>query len=150
MDLRQKRIIVTGGAGFLGRHVVARLRRAGCQHIFVPRRATCDLTRERAIRAMLAREEPHVVIHLAGRVGGIAANRRYPGTYAYQNLIMGAQLIEGCRRAGVEKFVLAGTICSYPKSTPVPFKENDLWNGYPEETNAPYGLAKKMLMVQLQ
>ncbi len=150
MDLRHKKILLTGGAGFLGRHVVGRLRQAGCQQLFLPRSAEFDLTRDEDIRRMLARQRPEIVVHLAARVGGIGANRRHPGTFAYQNLIMGAQLIEQCRQLGVEKFLMAGTICSYPKFTPVPFKESDFWNGYPEETNAPYGLAKKMLLVMLQ
>ncbi|HZT82811.1 MAG TPA: NAD-dependent epimerase/dehydratase family protein, partial [Gemmataceae bacterium] len=150
MDLRSKRVVVTGGSGFLGQHVVARLRRAGCADVFVPRSADFDLTREADIHRLLERLRPQVVIHLAARVGGIGANRAQPGSFLYANLIMGAQLIEASRKAGVEKFVQVGTICSYPKFTPVPFKESDLWNGYPEETNAPYGLAKKLLIVQLQ
>jgi GDP-L-fucose synthase len=150
MDLRKKRILVTGGAGFLGQHVVARLRQAGCQRIVVPRSAQFDLTREADIHRLLGQERPEVIVHLAARVGGIGANRENPGTFLYQNLIMGTQLIEAARTHGVEKFVAAGTICAYPKFTPVPFCEDDLWNGYPEETNAPYGLAKKMLIVQLQ
>jgi len=150
MDIRNKRVMVTGGAGFLGRHVVARLRRTGCQQIIIPRSQEYDLTRETDIYRLLHKERPHVIMHLAAKVGGIGANRKYPGTFLYQNLIMGAQLIEASRRLGVEKFVMVGTICSYPKFTPVPFRESDLWNGYPEETNAPYGLAKKMLLVQLQ
>jgi GDP-L-fucose synthase len=147
--LCERRILVTGGAGFLGRHLVTRLREHGCRQVAAPRRREFDLTREADIRRLLAETRPEVVIHLAARVGGIGANRKQPGTFAYQNLIMGTQLIEQCRLAGVGKFVLAGTICSYPKHTPVPFKESDLWNGYPEETNAPYGIAKKMLLVQL-
>jgi GDP-L-fucose synthase len=150
MDIRNKRVMVTGGAGFLGRHVVARLRRTGCQQIIIPRSQEYDLTRETDIYRLLHKERPHVIMHLAAKVGGIGANRKYPGTFLYQNLIMGTQLIEASRRLGVEKFVMVGTICSYPKFTPVPFRESDLWNGYPEETNAPYGLAKKMLLVQLQ
>jgi GDP-L-fucose synthase len=150
MDLRSKKILVTGGAGFLGQHVLARLRRVGCERVFAPRSAEFDLTRERDIRRLLDQCRPDVVLHLAARVGGIGANRANPGTFLYQNLIMGAQLIEQCRLVGVEKFVQVGTICSYPKFTPVPFKEQDLWNGYPEETNAPYGLAKKLLIAQLQ
>ncbi len=150
MDLTKKRIVVTGGAGFLGSHVVARLRQIGCAHVCVPRSTEFDLTQRPDIARLLHRERPEVVIHLAARVGGIGANRAQPGTFLYQNLVMGAQLIEECRRYGVQKFVLAGTICAYPKHTPVPFKESDLWNGYPEETNAPYGLAKKLLLVQLQ
>jgi GDP-L-fucose synthase len=150
MDLRQKKIMVTGGAGFLGQHLVARLRQAGCQNLFIPRSAQFDLTSEEAIKVLMAQERPKIVVHLAALVGGIGANRTYPGTFAYKNLIMGAQLIEQSRLAGVEKFLMVGTICSYPKFTPVPFKESDFWKGYPEETNAPYGLAKKMLIVQLQ
>ncbi len=150
MDLSMKRIIVTGGSGFLGRHVVARLRAAGCEQLYAPRSAEFNLTREADIQQLLVTHRPEVVIHLAALVGGIGANRLNPGTFLYQNLIMGTQLIEQSRRAGVEKFVAVGTICSYPKFTPVPFQEADLWNGYPEETNAPYGLAKKMLIVQLQ
>jgi GDP-L-fucose synthase len=150
MDLRGKRIVVTGGSGFLGRHVVAGLHRTGCEHVSVPRSADYDLTRERDVQRLLADHRPEVVLHLAALVGGIGANRLNPGSFLYANLIMGVQLIEASRRAGVEKFVQVGTICSYPKYTPVPFKEADLWNGYPEETNAPYGLAKKMLIAQLQ
>ena len=150
MDLRHKRIIVTGGSGFLGRHLVRRLRGAGCDKVFVPRSAEFDLSQEEAVRRLLQQQRPEVVIHLAALVGGIGANRANPGTFLYKNLIMGAQLIEQSYRAGIDKFVMVGTICSYPKFTPVPFKEEDLWNGYPEETNAPYGLAKKLLIVQLQ
>jgi GDP-L-fucose synthase len=150
MDLRGKRILVTGGAGFLGRHVVAELRRKGCAEVAVPRSADYDLTREADVARVLADHRPEVVLHLAARVGGIGANRQNPGSFLYSNLVMGALLIEQSRRAGVEKFVQVGTICSYPKFTPVPFKESDLWEGYPEETNAPYGLAKKLLLVQLQ
>jgi GDP-L-fucose synthase len=150
MDLRKKKILVTGGAGFLGQHVLARLRQNGCSRIFVPRSAQFDLTREADIERLLKQERPEVVIHLAARVGGIGANRDNPGTFLYQNLIMGTKLIEAARQSGVEKFVAAGTICSYPKHTPVPFREDALWDGYPEETNAPYGLAKKLLIVQLQ
>jgi GDP-L-fucose synthase len=150
MDLRDKKIIVTGGSGFLGRHVVAELRRKGCKSVVVPRSAECDLTHEADVRKLLAQHRPQVILHLAARVGGIGANRAHPGSFLYSNLMMGAQLIEQSRLAGVEKFVQVGTICSYPKFTPVPFKESDLWNGYPEETNAPYGLAKKLLIVQLQ
>jgi GDP-L-fucose synthase len=150
VDLRTKRILVTGGSGFLGSHVVARLREMGCRHIIAPRSAEYDLTREPDVLRLLQTEKPQVVLHLAAKVGGIGANRKYPGTFLYQNLIMGTHLIESSRLLGVEKFVMVGTICSYPKFTPVPFKESDLWNGYPEETNAPYGLAKKMLLAQLQ
>src|SRR5262245_1680194 len=150
MDLRSRRIIVTGGAGFLGQHVVARLQQVEGAQVFVPRSAEHDLTREADIRRLLKAQRPDVVIHLAALVGGIGANRANPATFLYQNLIMGTQLIEQAHRAGVGKFVMVGTICSYPKFTPVPFKEEDLWNGYPEETNAPYGLAKKVLLVQVE
>jgi GDP-L-fucose synthase len=149
MDWRERKIVVTGGAGFLGAHVVATLRAGGYRRLFVPRSAQFDLTHEHGIRRLLEQERPEAVIHLAARVGGIGANRAEPGTFLYSNLIMGCQLIEHCRQAGVAKFVNVGTVCSYPKHTPVPFKESDLWQGYPEETNAPYGLAKKLLMVQL-
>ncbi len=150
MNLPAKRILITGGAGFLGRHVVARLQHAGCRHLIVPRSRRFDLTRQSDMRRLFAIYRPQVVLHLAGVVSGIGGNRRHPGTLAYKNLVMGAHLIEMARQTGVEKFLLTGTICSYPKHTPVPFRESDLWHGYPEETNAPYGLAKKMLMVQLQ
>ena len=150
MDLRNKTILVTGGAGFLGRHVVARLRQTGCGQVIVPRSAEYDLRREPDVRRLLARAKPDVVIHLAAVVGGIGANRLNPGSFLYANLMMGAQLIELSREVGVEKFLAVGTICSYPKFTPVPFKETELWNGYPEETNAPYGLAKKMMIAQTQ
>ena len=150
MDLRGKKILVTGGSGFVGRHLCAHLHALGCKDVVAPGRAACDLTDAAVTHALVQHERPQVVFHLAARVGGIGANQRQPGTFAYQNLLMGTHLIEACRRQAVEKFVLAGTICSYPKHTPVPFKESDLWNGYPEETNAPYGVAKKMLTVLLQ
>jgi GDP-L-fucose synthase len=145
-----KRIVVTGGAGFLGRHVVAQLERAGASHIAVPRSADHDLRREDDINRLLNEASPDIVIHLAAVVGGIGANRENPGRFFYDNAIMGIQLIEMSRRAGVDKFVTIGTVCSYPKYTPVPFHEDDIWSGYPEETNAPYGVAKKMLLVQGQ
>ncbi len=150
MDLRTKKIVVTGGSGFLGQHVVDLLRRQGCTNLFVPRSKQFDLTKEQDVQRLLAQERPQVVLHLAALVGGIGANRLNPGSFLYANLMMGAQLIEASRRFGVEKFLQVGTICAYPKFTPVPFKESELWNGYPEETNAPYGLAKKLLIVQLQ
>jgi GDP-L-fucose synthase len=142
--------MVTGGAGFLGRCVVARLQEAGARHIFVPRSADYDLRAEDGVTRALADGRPNLVIHLAAVVGGIGANRENPGRFFYDNAIMGIQLMEQARLSGVSKFVTVGTVCSYPKFTPVPFREDDLWNGYPEETNAPYGLAKKMLLVQSQ
>lgn len=147
-----KRVMVTGGAGFLGRHVVARLKDAGVDdgNIFIPRSAEYDLRTENGVREVLADAKPDIIIHLAAVVGGIGANRENPGAFFYANAMMGLQLIEQARLAGVEKFVTIGTVCSYPKYTPVPFNENELWNGYPEETNAPYGIAKKMLIVQSQ
>ncbi|GBC77251.1 GDP-L-fucose synthase [bacterium HR08] len=143
-----KRVVVTGGAGFLGSHVVEKLRERGCRYVFVPRSAVYDLREKADIVRLLADTVPDIVIHLAARVGGIGANAREPGRFFYENAIMGIQLMEQARRFGVEKFVVVGTVCSYPKHTPVPFREEDLWNGYPEETNAAYGLAKKMLIVQ--
>ncbi|MCX7847876.1 MAG: GDP-L-fucose synthase [bacterium] len=150
IDLRQKRICVTGGAGFLGSHLVEKLRARGCEQIFVPLIEEYDLTTERDIIRMYRDARPEIVIHLAALVGGIGANRMHPGSFYYKNLIMGAMLIEHARLVGLEKFVALGTICAYPKYTPVPFKEEVLWNGYPEETNAPYGIAKKGMLVQLQ
>jgi len=148
--LPDKRIVVTGGAGFLGRHLIARLRKMGCKDIFDPAHKDYDLTRLDAIERMLDEHRPEVLIHLAAAVGGIGANRANPGRFFYENAIMGIQLIEAAWRRGIEKTVVLGTICAYPKFTPVPFREDELWNGYPEETNAPYGLAKKMLLVQCQ
>lgn len=145
-----KRIAVTGGAGFLGRSVVDKLRERGCVDPFVPRSADFDLRQDDGVREFLQTARPQVLIHLAAVVGGIGANRENPGRFLYENLIMGTRLIEESRKAGVEKFVCVGTICAYPKFTEVPFREETLWDGYPEETNAPYGLAKKMLLVQLQ
>src|SRR6202521_1128855 len=145
-----KRVLVTGGAGFLGHFVVEKLLQRGCTEIVVPRSAEDDLRDEATIKRVLAANRPQVVIHLAAVVGGIGANRTNPGRFFYDNAIMGIQLMEHARRVGVEKFVCLGTVCAYPKFTTVPFKEMDLWNGYPEETNAPYGLAKKLLLVQAQ
>ncbi len=150
MDIREKRILITGGAGFLGSHVVAALRERGCRMLFVPRSRDRDLRRERDVEGIYEWARPEIVIHLAAVVGGIGANRANPGKFFYDNLMMGALLMEHARRSGVEKFVAVGTVCAYPKFTPVPFHEESLWNGYPEETNAPYGLAKKMLLVQAQ
>jgi GDP-L-fucose synthase len=149
-DLFSRRILVTGGAGFLGRRVVDRLRAAGSRSVVVPRSSEYDLVELSAVRRLLRDEQPDVIIHLAAVVGGIGANRANPGRFFYENLMMGVQLMEEARLFGIEKFVSIGTVCSYPKHTPVPFHEEDLWNGYPEETNAPYGLAKKMLLVQSQ
>lgn len=150
LNLSTKRIVLTGGAGFLGRHVRDELLALGAHDIVVPRRAEYDLTLESAVGRLYDDHSPDVVIHLAAVVGGIGANRANPGKFLYENLVMGVQLMEYARRADVQKFVSIGTICSYPKFTPVPFHEDDLWSGYPEETNAPYGLAKKMLLVQGQ
>lgn len=144
-----KRVTVTGGSGFLGSYVVERLEHFGAQ-VFVPRSRDYDLRERSAIRRMFDDSPAQMVIHLAAVVGGIGANRANPGRFFYDNLIMGTQLLDEARLRRVEKFVAIGTVCSYPKVTPVPFREQDLWNGYPEETNAPYGLAKKMLLVQAQ
>ena len=150
MDLKNKRIFVTGGAGFLGSFVLDQLRAKGCTQILAPRSREVDLRDPARIHDCLSSFRPEVVIHLAAVVGGIGANRLYPGRYFYENAIMGVQLLEACRTHGVEKTVILGTICAYPKFVPVPFKEDEIWSGYPEETNAPYGLAKKMLLVQAQ
>lgn len=145
-----KRVLVTGGAGFLGSFVVEKLKERGCKDMFVPRSRDYDLVENGDCKRLYKDAKPDIVIHLAARVGGINANRLNPGKFFYDNLMMGVQMMELGRQVGVEKFVAIGTICAYPKYTPVPFKEENLWNGYPEETNAPYGLAKKMLLVQAQ
>ena len=150
LNLATKRICVTGGAGFLGTHLIRRLKEHGAREIFVPQYPEYDLVREADIIRLIDTAKPDIIIHLAAKVGGIGANREKPGEFFYDNLMMGVQLIHQSWLKGVEKFVAIGTICAYPKYTPIPFKEEDLWNGYPEETNAPYGLAKKMLLVQSQ
>src|SRR5262245_60178622 len=148
MDLTAQRILLTGGAGFLGRHVQAELRRAGVpdDHIVVPRHSEYDLTCAADVERLYADAAPNIVMHLAAEVGGIGANRDNPGRFFYANMAMGLHLIEHARLNAVKKFVQIGTVCAYPKNTPVPFREDDLWNGYPEETNAPYGIAKKALV----
>lgn len=150
MDLAARRILVTGGHGFLGQQVVRRLTAAGCRQVDTPTRSDADLRDPVAVDRLLRAVRPEVVIHCAAVVGGIGGNRARPGEFCYDNLVMGAHLMEYARRAGVAKFVGLGTICSYPRDTPVPFREDTLWDGYPEPTNAPYGLAKKMLLVQGQ
>ncbi|MFA5553197.1 MAG: GDP-L-fucose synthase [Phycisphaerae bacterium] len=147
---KDKRVVVTGGSGFLGKFVTEGLRQRGCEKILVPQIEDYDLVKIDDIRRMYDDMNPDIVIHLAAVVGGIGANREHPGKFFYENLMMGVQLIEQGRLRKIEKFVAIGTVCAYPKFTPVPFKEDDIWNGYPEETNAPYGLAKKMLLVQSQ
>ncbi len=147
---QDKKVVVTGGAGFLGQAVCRLLKKKGCKEIFVPRSKEYDLRLLSAIQRMLKAAQPDIIIHLAAFVGGIGANREKPGKFFYDNLMMGVQLLDAAYWFGVKKFIAIGTICAYPKFTKVPFKENDLWDGYPEETNAPYGLAKKMLLVQSQ
>lgn len=148
--LKNKRITITGGAGFLGNNVVRKLEENGCSDIFIPRSRNYNLVNTEDVKRLYADSDPDIVIHLAAVVGGIGANRNNPGKFFYDNLMMGVQMMEQGRLHGLEKLVAIGTICCYPKFTPVPFKEENLWNGYPEETNAPYGLAKKMLLVQSQ
>src|SRR5512140_2849688 len=150
IDWSKERVVVTGGAGFLGGFVLEELRRRGARDIVVPRSADYDLVEMDAVRKLYRDARPTLLIHLAAKVGGIGANRENPGRFFYDNLMMGVQLVEESRKAGVEKLVLSGTICAYPKFAKVPFSEDALWDGYPEETNAPYGLAKKMLLVQAQ
>jgi len=145
-----RRVLLTGSGGFLGRYLRARVEARKPAAIFTPRKEDLDLRDGAAVRAYIDEQRPNLVIHAAAMVGGIGANRMHPGRFFYDNAMMGMQLIEASRRAGVEKFVCLGTICAYPKFTPIPFREDDLWNGYPEETNAPYGIAKKALLVQLQ
>jgi GDP-L-fucose synthase len=149
-DLSRSRVLVTGGSGFLGSHVVEALARRGVKNVLVPRSRDVDLTCGPAALAYFERERPELVIHLAAKVGGIGANRRHPGSYFHDNMAMGLHVLEAARRTGVAKVVVAGTICAYPKHAPVPFREDDLWNGYPEETNAPYGIAKKAVLVMAQ
>lgn len=147
---KDKRVVVTGGAGFLGSFVVDLLRDKGCRQIVVPRSKDYDLVQMDAVQRLYSDARPDLVIHLAARVGGIGANQANPGRFFYDNLMMGTQLIEVGRQRGLKKFVALGTICAYPKFASIPFKEDDIWNGYPEETNAPYGLAKKMMLAQSQ
>lgn len=148
-DLTSLRITVTGGAGFLGSAIVRTLQLQGCDSVFAVRKADYDLTLQDHVRRLFDEHPADVVIHAAGVVGGIGANEKHPGRFYYDNLVMGAELIEQARRSGVGKFVAIGTICAYPKHSPIPFRESDLWDGFPEETNAPYGIAKKVMAVQL-
>jgi len=150
IDLGKARVVVTGGAGFLGAQVVDELRARGAQHIIVPRSREFDLTDATATRRLFEQARPDLVLHLAAQVGGIGANQKLPGTFFRDNMAMGLNVLEEARRAGTQKLVIAGTICAYPKFAPVPFREDDMWNGYPEETNAPYGVAKKAILVMAQ
>lgn len=149
-DLKDARVLVTGGAGFLGAHVVDELKQRGAHHISIARSRETDLRDPAATRRLLAAEKPDVIFHLAASVGGIGANQKHPGTFFRDNMAMGLNVLEEARLAGTRKVVVAGTICAYPKFAPIPFREDDLWNGYPEETNAPYGVAKKALLVMAQ
>lgn len=149
-SLKNKKILITGSSGFLGRHLIAEFQRNGIKDTVTPRSREYNLLEKSSIQHLLKEHKPTHIIHAAGTVGGIGANRESPARFFYENLMMGVQLMDEAYRAGIEKFLTVGTICSYPKNTPVPFKEEDLWNGYPEETNAPYGLAKKILLVQAQ
>ena len=149
-EIKNRRILVTGGTGFFGQYVVEKLKGRGCQDIFISQKKDYDLVEMDLVRKLYEDARPDIVIHLAGKVGGISANKEKPGEFFYDNLIMGTQMMEIGKRLGIEKFVALGTVCCYPKFTPVKFKEESLWDGYPEETNAPYGLAKKMLLVQSQ
>jgi GDP-L-fucose synthase len=150
VQLRNAKVLVTGGSGFLGSHVCEELERRGANKLVVPRSRDVDLTDGPAVRALFDREKPDLVIHLAASVGGIGANQRHPGKFFYDNMAMGLHVLEEARRHDTSKVVVAGTICAYPKFAPIPFREDDLWNGYPEETNAPYGVAKKALLVMAQ
>lgn len=150
IDLKASKVLVTGGSGFLGSHVVAELRQRGAREIVSPRSKEADLTDREATRALLDRVRPDLIVHLAAQVGGIGANLKHPGAFFRDNMAMGLNVLEEARRAGTPKVVIAGTICAYPKFAPVPFREDDLWNGYPEETNAPYGIAKKAILVMAQ
>lgn len=150
LELRSSKVLVTGGGGFLGAHVIEQLEREGATEIFAPRSAEYDLTNQAETRRLFESYRPDLVFHLAARVGGIFANQKSPGTFFHDNMAMGLHVLEEARRAGTKKVVIAGTICAYPKFAPIPFREDDLWNGYPEETNAPYGIAKKALLVMAQ
>jgi GDP-L-fucose synthase len=150
VDLSRSKVLLTGGSGFLGSHVREALRERGASAIVSPRAAEVDLTDARATRALFERERPDLVLHLAAKVGGIGANLKHPGTFFRDNMAMGLNVLEEARRVSTSKVVIAGTICAYPKFAPIPFREDDLWNGYPEETNAPYGVAKKAMLVMAQ